>query len=193
MSLIPQRKKTAEEIAELRDQLGVRRPKESSMQTATAIAATAPQLAYQPSSTTTKPVRSLKRAERDPVKHKVGASPFSNLPARRHSADELQEIRRRDALARFDPHALPALFPFPAPRWVVIPGYLFTFFGLACHFWKVPMAATAGTGFVALLIAAYILLRRPLSRHHAGFIGILTLLILVFAALHYFPQLRHAS
>lgn len=105
------------------------------------------------------------------------------------------EMRRREALSQFNIKGVPTLFPFPAPRWVIIPGYLAALAGFACQYGKqeIPLTATAITAGVALLIALYILVRRPLSRHHAGFIGIITLLALVFAALHYFPYLRHAS
>jgi hypothetical protein len=47
----------------------------------------------------------------------------------------------------------------------------------------------------AWLIAAYITWRKPLSRHHAGFISAVAGLVLVFALLYYFPNLNpaHAS
>lgn len=196
MSLIPQRKKSAEEIAALRDSLGIVRINEAPPRVAEVpLDATTPPQASPPGSRV-KPVRSLRRSEREPTVRAVPAvraTSHSRLPARRHSAHELQTIRRRDALVHMDPSGKPAMLVPPAPLWVVIPGYGCTFFGLACHAWQIPITATAGAVLAALAIAIYISLRRPLSRHHAGFIGILTVVILFFSALHYFPHLRHAS
>ena len=55
------------------------------------------------------------------------------------------------------------------------------------------MAATAGCSTAAMLLAAFIYLRRPISRHHAAFIAVIALFVIVFGALHFFPQLRHAT
>jgi hypothetical protein len=77
---------------------------------------------------------------------------------------------------------------------LIIPGYLLALTGGSYLFhYEFPLAATAGCGAAALLLAAFIFLRRPISRHHAAFIAMIALLVLVFGALHYFPQLRHAT
>jgi hypothetical protein len=142
-------------------------------------------------------VRSLRKSEREPAPQKrrsQSSSSFSKIPARRHNNDEIERLRRRDAIARFSAAEHPIPFPLPAPRWITIPGYLIALSGFACHYWKeIPLPVTAGTAGLALLVSLYLLLRRPLSRHHAGFLAIITLFVLVFAALHYFPHLRHAS
>lgn len=54
--------------------------------------------------------------------------------------------------------------------------------------------ALAG-GIGGLLVAAYIAAKKPRSRHHAGFMTAIAVLVLVYAALHYFPNLNpvHAS
>ena len=44
-----------------------------------------------------------------------------------------------------------------------------------------------------MLIAAFIYFKKPLSRHHAAFIGVMALFVIVFGALYYFPQLRHGT
>jgi hypothetical protein len=116
----------------------------------------------------------------------------SLLPARRRSHEELEEIRRREALAMI---ASPVINPrfAPAHPALLAPGYLAA---LACavpifrESW--PIRATAGCAIVALLIAGCIVVLRPLSKHHAAFITILTLLFVAFAALHHFPQLQYA-
>lgn len=222
MSLLPQRKKSAEELNQLRDQIGIFPQQAAAAPTAAQAPVPAPAPSPEPSSVATsaptpapaepasripaaapqaasapKPVRSLRRSERDPSpsRRSASSSSFSAIPARRHNINELADMRRRQALAQLNTSKAPALFPFPAPRWVIVPGYLAALAGFACQYWQheIPMTATASTAGVALLIALYILVRRPLSRHHAGFIAIITLLALTFAALHYFPYLRHAS
>lgn len=201
MSLLPQRKKSAEELSQLRDQLGISphpqplAPSASpQMPEAAALATLAPEAHFPRKAP--KPVRSLRRSEREPSPSRRNSQPtaFSRIPAKRHSSDEIAELRRREALAQFNTSGKTNLFPLPAPPWVIVPGYLFALSGFACQYWKqeIPLAATAATAGVALLFALYILLRRPLSRHHAGFISSITVFALVFASLHYFPHLRHA-
>jgi hypothetical protein len=45
----------------------------------------------------------------------------------------------------------------------------------------------------ALLISIFIFARRPLSRHHSAFIAAMALFVIVFGALHYFPNLQHGT
>ncbi len=242
MSLLPQRKKSAEEIAKLRETLGVPAPPEK--ETETPVAAgfetivpthheaivehhpAPPEPEAPPARHDPKPVRSLKRAERIPppephtskavhidVPHLakpvrslrkseqvpvlVPAPPEptadSKLPLHRHSDEEIAEIRRREALAMMNPSP-------PNPKLaaahvaLLIPGYLCAIAGATCFLsYRFPMAATAACAAVALLISAFVFVRRPLSRHHAAFIAMIALFVLVFGTLHFFPQLRHAT
>ena len=203
MSALPQRKKTTEELSQLRDGLGIRQnPAGGAAQhpagTAHHAAPAQSQMAqtYSPPPPP-KPVRSLRKSERDPAPRKrqqPNAHPYSSIPGRRHSGDELRELQRREALARLGLQAPPPPFRPPAPLWLTTPGYLLALSVYACLYWtEIPLPVTAGLAVVASLVAAYILLCRPLSRHHAAFIGITTLFAVFFAALHYFPYLRHAS
>ena len=251
MSLLPQRKKTAEEIAKLRENLGVPAlpaeasdppatpPVEALVPThheATVVAAAveaaetphiepapapiphgpkpvhslkrseripAPSAEETPPETPTpepapgspKPVRSLRKSEQIPVLKPAPAKPSadSKIPFHRHSDDEIAEIRRRDALAMMNAHV-------PNPKLaaahfaLLIPGYLFAISGGACFFfYEFPMAATAACAAIALVISAFVFVRRPLSRHHAGFISVIALFVIVFGTLHYFPHLQHAT
>jgi hypothetical protein len=140
-------------------------------------------------------VRSLRKSEQVPVLAPAPAtpSPDSKIPFHRHSDNEIAEIRRREALALMTPHA-------PNPKLaaahlaLLIPGYLLAIAGASCFlYYEVPMAATAGCVTGAMLIAGFVFLCRPISRHHAAFIAVIALFVLVFGALHFFPQLRHAT
>jgi len=259
MSLLPERKKSAEEIARLRETLGVppaAAPEPSAAIPQASAAAdtlvphvhqadlvhTSPPAALSPlpaaAAPGAKPVHSFKRSERDPLSRHAAAGPAApvqapsvsqaepppptdpkpirslrkseqsppartpvrddsagdgRIPFRRHSDEELHEIRRREAIALLnipppDPRLLPA---HPA---AIAPGYVLAFSGASCFLFEdFPLAATAGCAAAALLVALAILLRRPISRHHSAFIFIIALFVIVFGALHYFPQLRHAT
>ena len=58
---------------------------------------------------------------------------------------------------------------------------------------SLPITIPACCVTVALLIAVFIALKKPLSRHHAAFIAVITLFVIVFGALHFFPHLRNAT
>jgi hypothetical protein len=244
MSLLPQRKKSAEEIAKLRETLGIpgQAPAEeespvlavrdSKVAANTEVAASpsqeiaasaAPAPAHPP-----KPVRSLKKSEREPVlaaepeepvdesaaptRHRpkivrslrkseqvpltaAGVHPIpdgSKLPNHRHSDRELNEIRRQVAISMQVPAFNPALQI--AHLALVIPGYLFALAGaLGFCYYELSLTVTVSCVGAALLVALYIFLSKPLSRHHAAFISVISLFVVVFGALYYFPQLRHGT
>jgi hypothetical protein len=238
MSLLPQRKKSPEELAKLRESIGVPHsgsllkeisqeqtpppvdtivptnheatvihedfplelPKPSpkqvvhSFKRSERIAAEeeAPAPAAPPQSRGPKPIRSLRKSDRLPSAPHPESPPDSPLPHHRHSDREIAEIRRREALAVMN--ARPNSKLFPAHLGVIIPGYLSAAAGAAgFHFYQFPIIATLAFVAVSLVIAAFIGTRKPVSRHHAAFIAAISLLVLIFGALHYFPQLRHAA
>jgi hypothetical protein len=249
MSLLPQRKKSPEELAKLRETLGIPgavaetpQPSEPAaftppaahvetivpaiheaavvedgdplpLQTATAAPAAGPRPVHSfkrsermpaPSATPVltadaavsrgaKPVRSLRKSEHlPPAAPHPESPPDSKLPHQRHSDREIEEIRRREVLSMMNAAPNPRLFPaHPA---IIIPGYVFPPAAAAgIWFYRFPLAATAGFAIVSLAIAGLILWRKPISRHHAAFIAVLALFLIVFSALYYFPQLRHAT
>jgi hypothetical protein len=243
MSSLPQRKKSPEEIARLRETLGIpggappmeapevsREPLPSDVDTivpanheATVVheqapaelpkpppqqvhslkrselAVPAPQAesgepdaAAAPAARGPKPVRSLRKSERLPAAPHPEPPPGSNLPQVRHSDEEIAGIRRREALALMNAKPNPMLYPaHPA---AIVPGYLSAAAAAAgFQFYQLPIAATLALVAVSLLFAAFIGIRKPVSRHHAAFIAAISLLVLVFGALHYFPHLRHAT
>lgn len=256
MSLLPERKKSADEIAKLREALGIGGPPppadsiETPAELPAAIAVPepvisvkadkppveksppAPPLAPLPVLETHEPkaVRSLKRSERIPVLPVDDAapppptpdadplpgpkavrslrkseqvplaaapepSPDSKLPHHRHNDHELNEIRRREALAKLATPPPPARLA--AHLGTIVPGYLSAVVA-GVYFWAWDIARqdpwiTAGCAALALVIAGFIYVKRPFSRHHAAFIGVVALFAVVFAALYYFPQLRHGT
>ena len=115
-----------------------------------------------------KVVRSLRKSEQVPLAPVQPPAPDSKLPILRHSDQELNEIRRHDALAAqalwVHPQSLTAHFS------LVVPGYLFAIAGAVCFYFydveKHEMRITAGCAAIALLIAAFIFFKKPLSRHH---------------------------
>ncbi len=139
-------------------------------------------------------VRSLRKSEQIPLTSKIvrAVPDDSKLPSQRHSDSELNEIRRQAALNMPAPAFNPALQI--AHLALVIPGYLSVFGGALCFFHhEMTLAVTASCVGVALLIAGFIFWKKPLSRHHAAFITVMALFVIVFGALHYFPQLRHGT
>lgn len=198
MSPLPQRKKTAEELAQLRETLGVPTPPSADSSPAPSSAAQ-PEVDPEPvrPASPPKPVRSLRKSEREPVSSSPrssaprAAKAAGSLPARRHSDRDLNEMRLQQAFATRPPIGhLQSLAAHPA---VLGFGYLLTAASALCA-WRLqdywPTAAAAGG---ALVLAVYIFIRKVRSRHHAGFIAVLVLFILAFAALYHFPQLRHAT
>lgn len=142
-----------------------------------------------------KTVRSLRKSEQVPRTPVQPPASDSRLPIHRHSGKELNEIRRHDALATLTPWTHPQ--SLTAHVALVIPGYLFAIAGAVCFYFydveKQEMRITASCAAVALLIAAFIFFKKPLSRHHAAFIAVAALFVIVFGALYYFPQLRHGT
>ncbi len=210
MSSLPQRKKSAEEIAQLRESLGVSphsaaalhpsatpsHAVQSARSSDTAAHSRHHEAADLPpaSSRPPKPVRSLRKSEHMPVEPKPsGTGSAATLPAHRHSHQELEELRRRQALALLDRQAPdPKLLP-AHPAWIA-PGYLLAVGGSSCFFFEeVPWTLTATCAAGALIVALSLCLKRPISKHHAAFIAVISLLVIVFGSLHHFPQLQHAT
>jgi hypothetical protein len=197
MSLLPQRKKSPEELAKLRENLGIPGAAVKPHETTPPAAPSAPTAHTAPAAATVsreaRPVRSLRKSEQLPPATPLPESPpDSALPHVRHSKREIQELRRREVLSMMN--TVPDKRLFPAHPAIVLPGYLLPPAAAAgIWFYQIPPAATAACALVSLAIAGVILWQKPISRHHAAFIAALALFLLVFSALHYFPQLRHAT
>ncbi|MGC4017142.1 MAG: hypothetical protein QM755_21915 [Luteolibacter sp.] len=198
MSALPQRKKSAEEIAKLREEMGLPSaqanvPAEAAPESVSSEAASGsvpeevedePALPRPPA----KAVRSLKRSERAPAPE-AGSAPAAAkakganaLPKRRHSENELDNMRRQEAMTAAHAGVSPALAHLrhvSAHPFLIGLGYVLAFAG----------------GVGAFPVALYIALKKPLSRHHAGFMAMIAVLVVAFGALYLFPNLNpvHAS
>ncbi len=220
--MLPQRRKSAEEIAKLRESMGVPgvvapaaeeppadTPAALEAPAAGSVVASGPVVEPLPPGTP-KPVRSLRKSEQKVVERKVPSTPFgtAGIPVRRRSDQELLEMRRIQATP---PDQAIAHVRQLAVAWPLVAlGYLLPLAGallggFAAWSPRVPeldfparwMADLsrqpwlAGAGIAALstfcvlglLLAGWIAWKKPRSRHHAGFIGLVTLLVLVFGIL----------
>ena len=236
--MLPQRRKSAEEIAKLRESLGIPGEAEEEISEATedivsdpptaetpsvvpneeeqgkaSISTTtpkAPEKAKEKSSVPTRQVRSLRKSEQKPVEFsKVETK--NGIPVRRHDDRELMEMRRIQAAP---PDTTIAYMQQLAAPWpLVVLGYLFPLVGGACglfaaispkmpepdlqYVWlmnlsRAPWLNKAGFGAlvaccaIGLLFAGWFFLKKPRSRHHAGFIVGIAILIIVFGIIHQF-------
>ncbi|WP_035614610.1 hypothetical protein [Haloferula sp. BvORR071] len=133
------------------------------------------------------------------------------LPQRRHDERELMAMRR---IQQASPDQALNHIGQQTARWYALTlGYLLPALGILCawlshwlptvpspEFPTIAMAEfsrtpgldrlgfglLAGFGVIALLLAGWIAWKKPRSRHHAGFITIIGVLILVFGIIHQF-------
>lgn len=225
--MLPQRRKSAEEIAKLRESMGI--PGAAAEAPEPAAAAEAPadrgdrtdgvdpvdggeevksRAVREPlPPAAPKPVRSLRKSEQKVVE-RVRPSPAvdsAGIPIRRRTDDELMEMRRLQATPpdQSIAHIQQMAVPWP----VLALGYLLPLFGALCAWFAVwspgvppmdfpaewigdlsrqPWLAKGGLGALGLFgglafaLAGWIAWKKPRSRHHGGFISIITLLVLVF-------------
>ncbi len=214
MSLLPQRKKSAEEIAQLRESFGLpgTAPMEehpASEQVAPPAPASKPApvadgvppsnsslppLIDPPQPREPKPVKSLRKSEQKQFPRSTTSPTNSNskIPARRRSDEELNEIRRREALSNLAPKPNPQ--SLVAHLAIIIPAYLLVLASVITSFiyhLKIEIPASCIT--VAIIIAGFIFFKKPLSRYHAAFIAASAFFIILFGTFQYFPHLLNGT
>lgn len=199
MSLLPKRKKSVEEITQLRENFGIPLEPDPSPAEIEKIIPNTHEAVLEPSAPTIpaaekpskapKQVRSLRKSEQGPLPTS-SVSVEARVPYQRHSEGEIKEFHRREALALLNATAA-ANIRRPAHPALLIPGYLATLIAaIGFHYYEFQMMVTASCLVVSLFIAIWVFIRNPYSRHHAAFISIAVLFTAVFAALRYFPQLN---
>jgi hypothetical protein len=145
-----------------------------------------------PVSQVPKIVRSLRKSEQGPIAPLPPPPPDSKLPVHRHSEKEIHEIRRQEMLGA--QNAAGHLQSLTAHPVLIVPGYLFAIAAaVGIYFYDIQKEVAGGCVVAALLIAAIIFFKKPLSVHHAAFIAVMSLFVVVFGALHYFPQIQHGT
>jgi len=134
-------------------------------------------------------VKSLRKSEQGPISEPAPPPKDSPLPAHRHSDREIAEIRRHEILAQQQAPMTNPLTMIAHPV-LFVPGYLFALAGALCFlYYDFEITYTAVCVLLALFVAAFIFFKKPLSRHHAAFISVTVLFVIVFGMLHYFPAL----
>ena len=193
MSLLPQRKKSPEEIAQLRESLGI--PAFPAAEEPAASADPAAQVEELPAAPagpkpvrslkrsesilpvaeipplaqpavpvlSVQPVRSLRKSEQVPVTRLAAPPADSILPSQRHNDDEILAIRRRDAFATLPP---PVVNPklVPAHPALITLGYLAVVAGAVTASLEPPATVTpADLSWVRLFGHAFAFDPRPLA------------------------------
>lgn len=134
-------------------------------------------------------VKSLRKSEQLPIIPVENHTPPANskLPVHRHSDRELDRIRRQSAIQQMQaPGTDPQLQI--AHLALVIPGYLFALAApIGIFFYDVSIALAVSAVLIAAAIAGFIFFRKPMSRHHAAFLAVIVLFVIIFGTLHYFP------
>jgi hypothetical protein len=122
----------------------------------------------------------------------MSADTDGKIPNRKHSTSEIEILRRQIAFAQVEPVYDPRLQK--AHPFLVALGYIPVLIGASiAWFYDQPIIVTAPFVGFSMVVALYVLLRKPISRHHAGFIFAICFLAIAFGILHYFPQLQHAA
>lgn len=200
MPPLPQSRKSAEEIARLREQLGVGEVAPAPQAVAKPDAASAPQEDVVPDAVVvphidddipiaapqSKYVRTLRKSQAGWTY--VATPPQESeswLPNKRRGVKSLEALRTHHAINLQPPEQLPHFIVQCANRWQIIAGYLLALGG--------PAAAVFGQAFtpaayaavaLALPVPVWIFLRKKYSRHHAAFMFTLTVLVLFFGFLY---------
>ncbi|NJM38671.1 MAG: hypothetical protein HC845_12850, partial [Akkermansiaceae bacterium] len=141
-----------------------------------------------------KPVKSFRKSEQKPSLRAPSSSAVADqkIPARRRSDEELNEIRRREALSNLAPKPNPQ--SLVAHLAIVIPAYLLVVASvITCFIYRLKIEIPASFLAIAVLIAIYVFFKKPLSRYHAAFIAVSAFLVILFGTFQYFPHLLNGT
>jgi hypothetical protein len=225
--MLPQRRKTAEEIAKLREAMGVpgtegvameeeQQPVAGDARPAAPAPAPIPEQPVLPAEPRApKIVKSLRKSERVPLDVEAIARRAASdhvIPVMKHSERDLMDLRQKTAAP--PEKSITFINSLAASLWIVIPMYLLTVLAFlaawsskalnkvtpmdfpadwiadlftsksAPEIGKWLMIALCG---LALAIAGWIALKKPRSRHHAGFVVIIAVLVLAFGIIYHQP------
>lgn len=115
---------------------------------------------------------------------------MASIPKHKHSDDELNELRTRNAFVVRPPVLQiknQALNPF-----LLGLGYVLCFVGAGLAIGKVYIPGISCAA-VSLIITVAIFWKKPRSRHHAAMMAIISLLVLVFGTVYYLNQFEQTA
>ncbi len=120
---------------------------------------------------------------------------MAKIPEKKRDSRELQELRNRNAFSVRPPVLQLQKLAVPKPVLVFfyllsvtgagLVGYSFSSYGPVLDLY---FKAGFGCVAVVLVMVFFIFLKKPRSRHHAAFLLIISLLVLVFGSVYYFEQ-----
>jgi hypothetical protein len=203
--MIPDRKKTPEELAALREAFGFIQ----NLATPTPTPADQPKTpvfekvigqAMRPtpppapsSPVVRKPkkkrIHSLRRVEL-PLAPGYKIQNQTQIPKTRHTPEDIAEIRKRETLANLSANALnpiARLEKLTAHPVLLTLTYLTAFLAIYAAWQAVFFITPISLIFVSGLLTAYIFWRKKRSRHHAAILIIILVMTLVFGGIHYAP------
>lgn len=186
--MIPTQKKTPEELAALREGLGVFQPQNSAPPTPQPIPAPVPREPRQ--------IKLKKRRIHTLRKIELPLAPANQIqnktpiPPPRHDIADIAEARRRAAIVEYstasgDPAAhLKKLTAHPI---LLVFAYLPAFAAIYTAWSTFHFITPISLIFVSGLLTAYIFWTKKRSRHHAAILLIILVMTLVFGGIHYAP------
>jgi len=188
--MIPQKKKSAEEIAALREGMGLMKemplPEPASAEIPVQISS--PSVVLSPSREP-KPTHSFRKQDL-PLAPASPSHRSTALPSQRTDPNDIAQIRKREALAKLNqPNSDPAAYlrKQTASRWLCCLTYLLAIAAPVTVFFQYPYFVPAALLAISSFFVVFIAWKKPRSRHHAALIFIIIFLSLVFGALHYAP------
>lgn len=204
--MIPNKKKSPEELAALREELGIQKnPAETPPSPTTTppeleAEASAPSTPEPEPSETTKPKKKIKlhslRKQELPLAPAPEVITKTEIPEQRRSSQDVAEIRRREALGNFsNPSQDPAahLKKITAHPLLLSPSYLIAIAAAVAAWQRAFFITPLCLIFVSSLLTLYIFLKKKRSRHHAAILTIILVMTLVFGGLYYAPFFSYAT
>ena len=125
---------------------------------------------------------------------------MAKIPEKKRDRQELQEMRNRNAFAVRPPVELLQSQALPKPILILFYFLAATAAGLVTYAFSPHGLVLAGyfmvgitCAVIVMLMAVFIFLKKPRSRHHAAFLAIISLLVLVFGSVYYFEQFEQQT
>jgi hypothetical protein len=207
--MIPDRKKTPEELAALREDFGFlknpvtstpppeEQPKSPVFEKVIGQATQSTPQATLSSRAEEKPkkkrIHSLRRIEL-PLAPGYEIQNQTQIPQTRRSPEDIAELRKRETLANFSANPvnpLSHLEKLTAHPALLTLTYLIAFLAIYAAWQAVFFITPISLIFVSGLLTAYIFWRKKRSRHHAAILTIILVMTLVFGGIHYAPLFSH--